>query len=63
MNERSGEFTSNDELQAQQAVVRMVLFPLVVKKGNDEGEGEEEIVVCPAQVLVARVDKGKEEEE
>ena len=59
MNERSGKFTSNDELQAQQAVVRMVLFPLVVKKGNDEGEGEEEIVVCPAQVLVARVDKGK----
>ena len=57
MNERSGETTSNDELEAQHAVVRMVLFPLVVKKGNDDGEGEEEIVVCPAQVLVARPDR------
>ncbi|KAI9372193.1 hypothetical protein BJX61DRAFT_508310 [Aspergillus egyptiacus] len=57
MNERSGETTSNDELQAQQAVVRVVLFPLVVKKGNDTGEGEDEIVVCPAQVLVARPGK------
>jgi hypothetical protein len=33
------------------------LFPLVVKKGNDTGEGEDEVVVCPAQVLVARPDK------
>lgn len=54
MNERSGETTSNEELEEQQAVVRMVLFPLVVKKGSDDGEGDEEIVVCPAQVLVAR---------
>jgi hypothetical protein len=27
--------------------------------GNDEGEGDEEIVVCPAQVLVARPGKDK----
>ena len=59
MNERSGETTSNDELEQQQAVVRMVLFPLVVKKGSDGGGGEEEIVVCPAQVLVARERKGR----
>ncbi|KAL2872286.1 involucrin repeat protein [Aspergillus lucknowensis] len=59
MNERSGETTSNDELQAQNAVVRVVLFPLVVKKGNDAGEGDDEVVVCPAQVLVARPDKEK----
>ena len=68
MNERSGETNSNEELQEQGAVVRVVLFPLVVKKGNtdedddeddEEGANEEEIVVCPAQVLVARVDKGK----
>ena len=59
MNERSGETQNNEELEASQAVVRMVLFPLVVKKGGDSGGGEEEIVVCPAQVLVARVDKGK----
>jgi hypothetical protein len=37
----------------------MVLFPLVVKKGSDAGEGDEEIVVCPAQVLVARPGKDK----
>ncbi|KAJ5888742.1 hypothetical protein N7495_008783 [Penicillium taxi] len=59
MNERSGETNSNDELQTQQAVVRIVLFPLVVKKGNDFGEGEEEVVVCPAQVLIARPSKDK----
>ena len=54
MNERSGDMTSNEQLEAQQAVVRMVLFPLVVKKGDDAGVGDEEIVVCPAQVLVAK---------
>ncbi|KIW98356.1 uncharacterized protein Z519_00016 [Cladophialophora bantiana CBS 173.52] len=59
MNERSGETTSNEELERDHAVVRMVLFPLVVKKGDDNGVGDEEIVVCPAQVLIARPDKGK----
>ncbi|ODH49081.1 hypothetical protein GX48_04806 [Paracoccidioides brasiliensis] len=59
MNERSGETTSNEELEAQEAVVRIVLFPLVVKKCSDEGDGDEEIVVCPAQVLVARPGKDK----
>lgn len=59
MNERSGETTSNEELEQEQAVIRMVLFPLVVKKGDDSGRGDEEIVVCPAQVLIARPDKVK----
>ncbi|KAJ5933541.1 hypothetical protein N7454_005870 [Penicillium verhagenii] len=59
MNERSGETISNDELESQQAVVRIVLFPLVVKKGNDVGEGDDEVVVCPAQVLIARPGKDK----
>jgi hypothetical protein len=54
MNERSGAFSSNEPLEAQGATVRLVLFPLVVKKGNDFGSGDDEIVVCPAQVLVAR---------
>ncbi|OCL03501.1 hypothetical protein AOQ84DRAFT_400636 [Glonium stellatum] len=54
MNERSGETTSNEELEAKGTVVKIVLFPLVVKKGDDLGEGEDEIVVCPAQVLVAK---------
>jgi hypothetical protein len=54
MNERSGDTVSNEELEAQGAVVRIVLFPLVVKKGDDTGDGDDEIVVCPAQVLVAK---------
>ncbi|KAL9113635.1 MAG: hypothetical protein Q9227_002373 [Pyrenula ochraceoflavens] len=59
MNERSGDTVSNEDLEAQQAVVRMVLFPPVFKKGSDTGDGDEEIVVCPAQVLVARQSKDK----
>lgn len=57
MNERSGETTSNDELESRGAIVKIVLFPLVVKKGDDFGEGEDEIVVCPAQVLIAKPSK------
>ncbi|KUL90065.1 hypothetical protein ZTR_02840 [Talaromyces verruculosus] len=53
MNERSGIYHSNETLESQGTPVRLVLFPLVVKKGNDLGDGDEEIVVCPAQVLVA----------
>ncbi len=59
MNERSGDTYSNEELEAEEAVVRMVLFPLVVKKGDDSGLGDEEIIVCPAQVLVAKPGKDK----
>ncbi|KAI0141086.1 hypothetical protein F4776DRAFT_547284 [Hypoxylon sp. NC0597] len=54
MNERSGDKVSNEEYEAQGAIVRIVLFPLVVKKGDDNGVGDEEIVICPAQVLVAK---------
>jgi hypothetical protein len=54
MNERSGRGPTNEEYEAAGAVVRTVLFPLVVKKGDDQGLGDDEIVVCPAQVLVAR---------
>jgi hypothetical protein len=59
MNERSGQTTRNDDLEARGAVVKIVLFPLVVKKGDDLGEGEDEIVVCPAQVLVAKASSKK----
>lgn len=55
MNERSGQTSSNEALQEQRAVVRMVLFPLVVKNEDDD----EQIVVCPAQVLVADATRGK----
>lgn len=61
MNERSGDFASNEDLENKNAVVRLVLFPLVVKKGLDNGDPDtgDEIVICPAQVLVARPDKEK----
>ncbi|KAJ6445852.1 involucrin repeat protein [Purpureocillium lavendulum] len=59
MNERSGKIAeTNEELEARGAIVRIVLFPLVVKRGDDAGVGEDKIVVCPAQVLIAR-DKSK----
>lgn len=55
MNERNPKNTAtNEELEAQGAIVRVVLFPLVVKKGDDGGIGDDEIVVCPAQVIIAR---------
>ena len=55
MNERSGHVNmTNEELEPQGAILRVVLFPLVVKKGDDNGIGDDEIVVCPAQVLIAR---------
>ena len=55
MNERSGDIESNEQLQEEGAVVRMVLFPLVVKNSDEE----EQIVVCPAQVLVAKEEEKK----
>ncbi|KAK4147601.1 uncharacterized protein C8A04DRAFT_8780 [Dichotomopilus funicola] len=42
---------SNEVLEATNATVRIVLFPLVLRKGDDHGRGEDEIVVTPAQVL------------
>ncbi|KAK5663277.1 hypothetical protein OQA88_3704 [Cercophora sp. LCS_1] len=55
MNERSGDASlSNEDLETAGSTVRVVLFPLVVRKGDENGVGEDEIVVCPAQVLVAK---------
>jgi hypothetical protein len=53
MHNQTGGVVSNDELEAEQAVVRLVLFPLVVKKGDSSGSGNEEVVIFPAQVLVS----------
>jgi hypothetical protein len=49
MNEGSGMAVSNGELEAQKAVVRMVLFPLVVKKQHDCSD----FLICRMQVLVS----------
>ncbi|KAL5614882.1 uncharacterized protein BROUX77_000719 [Berkeleyomyces rouxiae] len=46
------------QAEARGATVRMVLFPLVVKKANDAGEGDDEIVVFPAQVILSQPRKG-----
>lgn len=60
MNERGPDRSqTNEELQAQSATVRLVLFPLIVRKGDESGVGEDEVVVCPAQVLVARSRRSK----
>ena len=55
MNDRSGIDYSNEELENHGAYLRIVLFPLVVKNTDDE----DHIVVCPAQVHVAPIKKGK----
>lgn len=56
MNERSGdaEVPDPEELERMRATVRVVLFPLVIRKGDDMGRGDDEVVVCQAQVLVQR---------
>jgi len=59
MNERSGDFKSNDEVESRGADVKIVLFPPVVKKGDDSGVGEDETVICPAQVIVAKPNDSK----
>lgn len=53
MNEGSGNSQlTNEELEQSAATVRIVLFPLVLRKGDEQGRGDDEIVVTPAQVLV-----------
>ena len=59
MNERSGDFTSNEEVESRGADVKIVLFPPVVKKGDDNGVGEDETVICPAQVIAAKPNDSK----
>ncbi|KAL1840512.1 hypothetical protein VTJ49DRAFT_425 [Mycothermus thermophilus] len=59
MNEASGASDmSNEALEAACATVRVVLFPLVLRKGDDQGRGDDEIVVTPAQVLVTGTERG-----
>lgn len=58
MNERSSP-EDKEEFEASGALVRVVLFPLVVVKGDTSGLGDDEIVVSPAQVLVAKPDSSR----
>lgn len=57
MDERSGLYPDGEALQRDKARVKIALFPLVVKKGDDFGEGADETVVYPAQVLVTGAGK------
>lgn len=61
MHERSGDqaLPDGETLEAKRANVRFVLFPLVVKKGDDDGIGDDEVVVCPAQVLIASAHRAR----
>ena len=63
MNERSGDTVDNKGLEETEAVVRIVLFPLVIKQGSEDGEEDEREVICPAQVLVAKEDGGKDKKD
>lgn len=54
MDDQSGTGASKEDLEAQGAIVKLVLFPLIVKRGDDSGAGDDELVVYPAQVVVSR---------
>ncbi|KAK3326709.1 hypothetical protein B0H66DRAFT_513301 [Apodospora peruviana] len=54
MNQPGGSSEPGMAEGLEEFPVRVVLFPLVVQKGIMEGDGEEEVVVFPAQVLVAQ---------
>ncbi|GAT22687.1 hypothetical protein RIB2604_01601020 [Aspergillus luchuensis] len=60
MHDESNVYASNEQAESEQAVVHLVLFPLVVRKGDDDGKGDEEVVVYPAQVVVSDIlDSGR----
>lgn len=54
MNERSSDNTSNEDLDPTKVHIRILLFPLVIKRGDNMSRGNEDIVVYPAQVLAAK---------
>ncbi|RKF71958.1 hypothetical protein GcM1_249061, partial [Golovinomyces cichoracearum] len=54
MNERSNDNTSNEDTDPTKVHIRIVLFPLVIKRGDNMSRGNEDIIVYPAQVLAAK---------
>lgn len=49
------EPASDEELEAEGATVKLVLFPLVIRRGNEHGENyHTEVIVLPMQVLINR---------
>lgn len=55
MQNRGGDPVSDKDLEAERATVKTVLFPAVIRRGNEYGEDyATEAVVLPMQVLVNR---------
>lgn len=55
MQNRGTEPASDKELEAEGATVKIILFPQVIRRGNEYGEDyDTEITVLPMQVLVNR---------
>lgn len=55
MQNRGAEAVSDQELEAEGATVKMILFPQVIRRGNEYGENyDTEVTVLPMQVLVNR---------
>ncbi|KAF3117102.1 hypothetical protein TWF706_000301 [Orbilia oligospora] len=55
MNNRGNEGLTNEQLEKMGAMVRVVLFPLVTKRGDENGDGYDvETVIAPMQVLVSK---------
>lgn len=55
MQNRGTEPASGQELEAEGATVKMILFPQVIRRGNEHGENyDTEVTVLPMQVLVNR---------
>ncbi|KAF3941533.1 hypothetical protein ABW19_dt0203610 [Dactylella cylindrospora] len=55
MNNRGNEGLTNDQLEQMGAIVRVVLFPLVTKRGDENGDNYDvETVIAPMQVLVSK---------
>lgn len=55
MQNRGAELASGEELEAEGATVKMILFPQVIRRGNEYGENyDTEVTVLPMQVLINR---------
>lgn len=52
MNCHGHSAISNVQLEESGALVRYILFPLVVKKYDDTSSSDKEVVIYPAQVVV-----------
>lgn len=55
MRNRGTESASDQELEAEGSTVKLILFPQVIRRGNEYGENyDTEVTVLPMQVLVNR---------